>query len=143
MKENIDLELMWLIRATENRIKRAHKSTGNHTHGTGRILSALTYGTANTQTELAQLLDIRPQSLTRILTEMEQKGYIVRQRDEKDKRNVSVMITEEGSRLQEEISEKRRLRAEVIFSKLDDAEKEQLRCLLKKVAQDKGEDEHD
>ncbi|MBR0139309.1 MAG: MarR family transcriptional regulator [Firmicutes bacterium] len=139
MENNCELELMGLIRSTENYIKRSRPMSGNHAPGTGRILAALSRQPGMSQTELAGLLDIRPQSLTRVLVKLEEKGLIRRERSGGDRRSLVVFVTEEGEKAHERIEEKRRARAARIFSCLDPEEKEELkRLLLKVISQEEG-----
>ena len=86
-----------------------------------------------TQRELADLLDIRPQSLTRSLADLEENGYITRARLENDHRNVVVLITEKGIEYHKTIEKERQKHADTIFSCLDEQEKETLKKLLQKV----------
>lgn len=48
------------------------------------------------QAELATIMDVEPQSLTRALDAMEVKKWITKQDDAKDKRAKSLNLTEEG-----------------------------------------------
>ena len=95
MNKNINIELMNNIRLCFNVIKRARQSS-DLPHGYGRIMAVICHHDGLTQSELADLLDIRPQSLTRSLADLEENGYITRARLENDHRNVVVLITEKG-----------------------------------------------
>ncbi len=139
MEKNCELELMGLVRSAENYIKRSRPMPANHAAGTGRILAALSRQPGMTQTELAGLLDIRPQSLTRVLVKLEEKGLIRRERSGGDRRSLAVFVTEEGERAHGRIEEKRKARAARIFSCLEPEEKEELkRLLLKVISQEEG-----
>lgn len=48
------------------------------------------------QTELATMMDVEPQSLTRVLENMEQKNWIIKQDDSNDKRAKSLILADEG-----------------------------------------------
>ena len=133
MEQDRNLVLLSLIHSSENMIKREKHVPEGYTHGTGRILSVLNNVPEMTQTEMAERLNIRPQSLTRILTEIEGKGLIVRKRKEDDRRTVMVSITEEGKTAYREISEKRKKTAEAVFGFLSSDEKDTLERLLTKV----------
>ena len=133
MKEDIDLELMNLIRLTENAIKRAKQKDGIVYTGHGRIIAAIYRNSGITQSQLADILEIRPQSLTRALTQLEEQGLIYRQRSKDDRRNVSVYISQKGLEHHEQIADSRRSRAQLIFNCLDDAQKKELRDLLSAV----------
>ena len=130
MDKDINIELMTQIRLCENIVKRTKNPKYK---GHGRILSFLANGKKLTQSELADALEIRPQSLTRVLLEMEEDGQIIRQRDESDHRIVKVQRTEKGYADYLIMKEHRARRAESIFSSLNEDEKKQLHELLDKV----------
>ena len=132
MNKNINIELMNNIRLCFNVIKRARLSS-DLPHGYGRIMAVICHHDGLTQSELADLLDIRPQSLTRSLADLEENGYITRARLENDHRNVVVLITEKGIEYHKRIEKERQKRADTIFSCLDEQEKETLMKLLQKV----------
>lgn len=52
-------------------------------------------------TKIAPLLGLEARSLTRILKSMEEKGLIYKMADEKDKRSVRIMLTEDGLKKKE------------------------------------------
>ena len=133
MKEDMNTTLMNDIRITENMIRRSRGKRRTGTHGKGRIVSAVIKNDGITQSQLAKKLEIRPQSLTRVLSELEGKGFITRERDVKDRRVISVHITEEGLVRHREMDAQRRERAGAIFGCLNEEEKQQLHILLNKV----------
>lgn len=47
--------------------------------------------------ELTELLDIRPSSLSEMLSRLESQGDILRRRDEKDARISHIWLTEQGA----------------------------------------------
>lgn len=49
--------------------------------------------------QLAELLHITPQTVAGILSRVEQRGLVTRQRDDRDRRSYIVRLTEEGLRL--------------------------------------------
>jgi DNA-binding MarR family transcriptional regulator len=62
------------------------------------ILSSLYRGGPVAATDLAARERIRPQSLTRILASLEEKGFVSRQPDETDRRRLLISITEDGKK---------------------------------------------
>lgn len=104
--------------------------------GHGRILHEITEHDGITQKELAERMNIRPQSLTDALLRLENEGFITRMRSEKDRREQVVSITESGREHSEMIH---KISAEVthrLFSCFTDEEKETLASLLTKIASD-------
>jgi len=73
-----------------------------------RLISA---NSGTSSHELAEMMDIRPSSLTEMLNKLEESGIVVRTRDEKDLRVVRVSITELGTEeLKRHNEEKRQAR---------------------------------
>ena len=85
------------------------------------------------QSELAEKLDIRPQSLRRVLVLLEEQGYIFRERSKADRRTVGVYIVEEGTKHHKKAIQQRKKRANLIFGCLNDKERDELYDILNKV----------
>ena len=133
-----DLELMNRIRASSNMIKRSGKPHGILPQGYGRILAYISDNDGLTQSELADLLDIRPQSLTRALSDLEDRGMVRRERSKTDRRIISLYITDKGTEAHEQIDEIRSRRAESLFSCYTEEEKEMLIGLLRRFTEGSG-----
>lgn len=54
----------------------------------------------NSATAIAKALDVTRGTITTSVTGLERKGYLIRQRDENDKRIVRILPTEEGKKVQ-------------------------------------------
>lgn len=135
MEHNTDVELLNGIRSCSNIIKRSSQNNGENTQGYGRLMWAICTHDGMTQAQLADFLDIRPQSLTRALTDLEEKGLIERKRTGKDRRSLTVYPTEEGIEHHRRMSGLREKKAERIFSCLDEQEKEVLLKILNKLVE--------
>ena len=133
MKDAIETKLMNQINSCGNIIRRKKQKGKHHPQGYGRILAAVYKNEDASQSELADILDIRPQSLTRVLLTLEKEGHITRQRSEDDRRSLIVKITEKGIRRYEELSKIRGDRAKRVFDCLDADQKKQLSDLLQAV----------
>lgn len=110
-----------------------------HFHGGGRsgqvpILCMLDRnGGTLTQLELGMRFELKPGSLSEILSKMEAAGLIERTRDEKDRRQLLVHLTEQGAAVAQREHERRnefRLKA---FSALTVEEQEQLADMLERI----------
>jgi len=134
MEKDINVELMDQIRSVENMIKRSRQNI--LPQGYGRILHAIYRNSGVSQSELAEILDVRPQSLTRALSQLEKDGYIARNRSEDDRRNITVNISEKGIEHHKKVVQLRKKRADSIFSCLDDRQKMELKELLAAVLTD-------
>ncbi|KAJ53832.1 DNA-binding MarR family transcriptional regulator [Clostridium tetanomorphum] len=55
------------------------------------------------QSELAEKMDIKASSVARLIDRMERDEYVIRQRDENDRRIIHLVLTEKGKELREKI----------------------------------------
>ena len=101
--------------------------------GRMRILTALSLSEAVPQRKLAAILGIRPQSLGEMLCKLEDDGLIAREVNEQDRRQILVSLTEQGKQQAAAAETERDAFARDFLSPLNDAEKEQLAALLKKL----------
>jgi DNA-binding MarR family transcriptional regulator len=92
-----------------------------------------------TATELAGYMRIKPQSLTRLVADLERRKLIVRRSKEEDRRQSLLEITEAGTRLlDQDLRDQRAKLAQVIGKELIPAEQELLRIaagLMDRVAE--------
>ncbi len=86
-----------------------------------------------TNAEIAELLDIRPSSVTAQVKTLEQKGLVKRVTDENDKRVSRVFLTEEGKQAKIERRESQDDLSEGIFGTLTEEEQKQLISILEKL----------
>lgn len=136
-----DFELLLLLHRADGEYRRQlHnamvQSGGGKNKGHGRILHELARCDGMTQKELAERLDIRPQSLTDALVRIENLGYITRTRSEKDRREQVVHITASGRERSEMFHKTSAEITQRLFSNLTDEEKETLASLLAKITSD-------
>lgn len=103
------------------------------------VLAFLQRGGATTATELAAYLRMQPQSMTRLLADLEARGLITRQPDAKDRRQNNIGITRAGvDLLIEDVRDQRTKLAESMDALLTPAEQDMLRLaagLMSQVAQ--------
>lgn len=110
-----------------------------HFHGGGRsgqipILCMLDRnGGQMSQQELGSRFELKPGSLSEILSKMEAAELIERTRDTKDRRQLFVHLTEAGSSLAQREHDKRQAFRRVAFSALTVEEQEQLAGMLDKI----------
>ena len=74
-----------------------HGSVGDPLRGQGRVLALLSAKPETTQRELSFLLDMRQQSLSELLSKLEEKGYVTREKSADDGRVTVVRLTEAGA----------------------------------------------
>ena len=104
-------------------------------HGRVRLMNMLKENGELSQKEIAEKLDIRPQSLSELLVKMESDGFISRMQDKDDKRVIVVTLTEKGEEQLVVLRQANREHAEKLFSPLTDEEKDALIAILKKLTQ--------
>lgn len=102
--------------------------------GYGRILDVLSESDGLSQREIAELLDIRPQSASEAIASMESQGLVEKRINAQDKRSSLVYITQAGRDRQIALRNDRIENARRIFEPLADDEKNTLLELLNKVA---------
>ena len=86
-----------------------------------------------TQSELAEILQIRPQSLTVAMQKLEEQGYVLRERDPKNRRQVLVSVTEEGKKHSGQLDTERESTAKKLLQVLSEEEKKQMYELLLRI----------
>ena len=133
--------LYTMIFRASNQLIRNFRGVSNIPPGQLRLLAICRAIENPTQQKLLNILQIRPASLSEMLTKLEKNGYIVRTRDEKDKRNVIISLTEKSALTAQENYNVQREKAMDAFSSLDETEKEQLFTILKKLVETWEENE--
>lgn len=108
-------------------------------HGKGRMMAVLNDNGAMSQTQLAAHLEIRPQSLSELLTKAESEGLVIRKQSEEDKRQTIVSLTDEGREKVNGFREAHRKRAEEFFAPLTEEEKIMLSKILNKLIEAKND----
>ena len=88
--------LEWLLHRQLAQTLRDHSPMAAPYRGQGRILSLLRLTPEISQNELANILDIRPQSLGELLAKLERRGYITRTPSTTDRRAMDIRLTEAG-----------------------------------------------
>ncbi|MED4208469.1 winged helix DNA-binding protein [Priestia megaterium] len=111
--------------------RRDPGALGDQHRGQGRILKLLKLQPKTTQKELSYLLDMRPQSIGELLSKLERKGYIVRTPSEKDRRVLTVELTESGLEAIEATEEQNNNSG--IFDVLSEEEQDTLSHLMQKL----------
>ena len=98
--------------------------------GQGRLLVLLNRYGALTQRELIELTGRRSATLSEQLEGMEKSGLILRRKNEQDKRNVDVELTEQGKTAAVEAIQNRQSYADELFAVVPQRKKQQLAGLL-------------
>lgn len=110
-----------------------HHRRGRKQHGQGKILQILSTKGSITQRELLDDAGTRSASLSELLGKMEANGYITREQNTDDKRNVDITITDAGREAAEALKQEREETARKLFESLSEEENEQLNTILTKL----------
>jgi DNA-binding MarR family transcriptional regulator len=133
-----DEHLMRLFHRASKWMVRGHLRAHFHghdpvRHAQGHILAILGEHDSMSQRELLEVLHIRSASLSELLIKLEKNGFIVRRRNEKDKRNFLLQLTELGRVELIEHHRRHQEKAARLFSVLSEAERESLCTLLTRL----------
>ena len=105
-----------------------------------RLLSLIEKEDGATSGTFAELLDIRPSSLSEQLNKLEERGLIERKKSESDTRSVNVFITEEGRNFLKDRKDAFTRRQERFENILTEEEKAEFLRLVNKIIA--GSEEH-
>ena len=109
-----------------------HRPGADPARGQNLVLSILAGREALSQRELQQMLGVQPGSLSEILTKLEHKGLLVRERAE-DRRGNTLRITDGG---RQAVAAPRENPDDALFAALTAEEQAQLRATLQKLLLD-------
>jgi DNA-binding MarR family transcriptional regulator len=110
-----------------------HRKGNSQAQGQGRILAILAQHESLTQRELLDMTNIRSASLSELLGKVESSGYITREKNAADHRNVDIRLTEAGKQVAQGLPHQRATMAQELFLALSTNEREQLADILEKL----------
>ena len=120
-----------LIRLMHRRAHYRKRMQGGLYHGQATLLRLAAQRDGAIQRDLAADLDVRPSSMTEMLTRLERNGMVARRQDKNDQRVTRIFITEEGKKLVEQMNAAADM--DDIFDVLSKKEKQQLLAMLEKL----------
>lgn len=127
MDQQTNLALLRLLHQCAHRLSASEKYRGQ-----GRILNLLRERGTLTQRELIELTARRSATLSEQLEKMERSGYLIREKNQQDRRNVDITLTPLGHQAALRAHREREKRA-AVFDTLTPEEKESLTHALTKV----------
>ena len=102
MERNFETHIGYFIQETARILTRVHNEMLN-AHGISfsqfRVLNCLWENDGMNQSEIADILHIKPSSLSTLISLLERKGFIVRTVDEVDTRSRRIFLTATGESL--------------------------------------------
>ncbi len=117
-------------------LRRSGYYLRHHTEGKGsqrRVLHLLAKHGAMSQKELLDILGVRAGSLSELLSKLEAKGCITKEKSEADKRNYNVSITETGLQTLNELQQQYLESMTALLMGFPEEDKAELNRLLDKL----------
>lgn len=112
------------------------KHRNNEPIGQYRLLSKLFEHGSMEQKALQDKMCLKSASISELLIKLENSGLIIRKKDENDRRNIIISLTNQGEIKAQEYIIKNELDANDLFECLNEQEKEQLKVILEKLEKD-------
>ena len=100
----------------------------------GRLLDCAAKNPGVSSRELCEFLDVRPSSLSEMLSRAEAEGFITRTVDEADRRIQRIALSDKGQKAVNDMEAARNKEAQKMTSALTDEEKEQFCALCDKLS---------
>jgi len=125
MDSELNLRLLGMLHQISYLMQTQEKFRGQ-----GRLLVLLNRYGALTQRELIELTGRRSATLSEQLEGMEKSGLILRHKNEQDKRNVDVELTDQGKLAAAKALQNRQSYADELFAAVPQRKKQQLAGLL-------------
>ena len=97
------------------------------------LIFALSHQDGRTNSELAEILEVTPATITNMVKRMEKAGFVQRQRDASDERVKRVWLTDQGKGKVQDLQDVVMRLQTISFSNFSDLEKEQFRFLMEKI----------
>lgn len=134
-----------LERLTHELFRRLYLKNRGSNQTQGKVLKILYKKGRLSQKEVQEILDVKPGSISEIITKLEKRELVMRVQDPEDRRRVLLELTEKGRQDVEEFSRNYQNSVMQFFEVLEDDEKQEFgRILVKLLDQEsdkKGADE--
>ena len=117
-------------------LRRCGHYLRHHTEEKGsqrRVLFLLHRRGSMTQKDLLEIMGVRAGSLSELLSKLEAKGCIAKEKSETDKRNYNVTITPAGLEALEELQQQYKISMSALLAGFPDGDKEKLNTLLEQL----------
>lgn len=115
----------------------SEKQKNSLSPGQERLLRVLNRHSGKSQKELAEMIRVRPSSLSEVLKKLEEKSLLIKKQAENDRRFNAYFLTAEGKELAEQLIFQRKNKGAEFFDVLTMEEQENLGQILEKLSQNK------
>lgn len=88
-----------------------------------------------TVSEICEVMSLTKGTVSGILNRMDKQGYIIKKKDEEDKRNTYISFTKEGKHLAREVMKHFNGAYEKVFINIEDKKLDQFKSMLEEILQ--------
>lgn len=128
-----------LERLTHELFRRLYLKNRGSNQTQGKVLKILYKKGRLSQKEVQEILDVKPGSISEIITKLEKRELVTRVQDLQDRRRVLLELTEKGRQDVEEFSRNYQNSVMQFFEVLEDVEKQEFGRILVKLLDQEGE----
>ena len=134
--ENPEMKTLFAVLRVSRALKRCPPDLGERPFppAVGRMMHCVQMNPGVSSRELCEMLDLRPSSLSEMLTRAEEDGLLIRTADESDKRVQHISLSEKGARVIAGIAEAQRADAAKKTACFTPEEKAQMAALCNKLS---------
>lgn len=128
-----------LFRLNRQMHRMAHRGMQgrNELHrGQAYLLKLVSQNDGASQRDLAEQMDVRPSTMTELISKMEAAGMLLRKQDEKDQRVMRIYLTEQGKKFVGQSNDFSDEFADSVFDSLSEEEKAQMLAIVEKLCTD-------
>lgn len=101
-----------------------------------KVLKLLKKRGSITQKELLEVLTLKSGSVSETVKKLENQGFIIKEKDESDRRKINITITDTGMKYLEENMKINSEQEKILFTSLSEKEQEDLKRILEKLFSD-------
>ncbi|WP_131973075.1 MarR family winged helix-turn-helix transcriptional regulator [Exiguobacterium sp. s166] len=136
MKVSVDCDIRESLDKVSSKMRRDYSESLREINlyvGQDNLLARLWTGDGITQMQLCDHLKCEPPTVTNMVKSLEQNGFIMRKRDEKDGRVMRIYLTDEGKKLEKPVDFKWKQQQEKLLNGISKEERMMLRDLMKRM----------
>lgn len=134
-----DISCADLERLTHELFRRLYLKNRSSNQTQGKVLKILYKKGSLSQKEVQEILDVKPGSISEIITKLEKRELVIRVQDPEDKRRVLLELTEKGRQDVEEFSRNYQNSVMKFFEVLDEDERQEFGRILVKLLEQEDE----
>lgn len=126
-------QLLHFANSYKDKIIDQHTASYDITSAQFKVLLCIAFRSINTPAALSQALRVDNGAVTRLLDRLESKGLLMRVRDQQDRRQINILLTNEGIKISKKIPEIAANALNQLTQSLTNDEVVLLETLLKKM----------